>query len=174
MLTLVATLLLAGASAREVHVPMALATPDGPGASVGEVRIRRTSHGLRFTLDLHDLPPGEHGFHVHAKPSCAPGPNPAGQIIPAGGAGGHLDPDGTGHHMGPDGMGHIGDLPRLTVAADGRARAKLSPPRLTDLSQVRGHALMIHVNGDNYSDEPSPLGGGGGRLACGVVPDAAS
>jgi Cu-Zn family superoxide dismutase len=25
------------------------------------------------------------------------------------------------------------------------------------------------VGGDNYSDTPAPLGGGGGRLVCGVV-----
>jgi Cu-Zn family superoxide dismutase len=29
---------------------------------------------------------------------------------------------------------------------------------------------MIHAGGDNYSDEPAPLGGGGARVACGVVP----
>jgi len=28
---------------------------------------------------------------------------------------------------------------------------------------------MIHAGGDNYSDEPAKLGGGGARMACGVV-----
>jgi Cu-Zn family superoxide dismutase len=28
---------------------------------------------------------------------------------------------------------------------------------------------MIHESGDNYSDTPKKLGGGGGRIACGVV-----
>jgi Cu-Zn family superoxide dismutase len=28
---------------------------------------------------------------------------------------------------------------------------------------------MIHAGGDNYSDQPVPLGGGGARIACGVV-----
>jgi Cu-Zn family superoxide dismutase len=28
---------------------------------------------------------------------------------------------------------------------------------------------MIHEGGDNYRDTPEPLGGGGGRIACGVV-----
>jgi Cu-Zn family superoxide dismutase len=28
---------------------------------------------------------------------------------------------------------------------------------------------MIHAGGDNYSDTPKPLGGGGDRLVCGVV-----
>jgi Cu-Zn family superoxide dismutase len=28
---------------------------------------------------------------------------------------------------------------------------------------------MIHVGGDNMSDQPKPLGGGGARYACGVI-----
>jgi Cu-Zn family superoxide dismutase len=28
---------------------------------------------------------------------------------------------------------------------------------------------MVHVGGDNYSDKPKPLGGGGARFACGVI-----
>lgn len=28
---------------------------------------------------------------------------------------------------------------------------------------------MIHAGGDNYADQPAPLGGGGPRLACGVI-----
>lgn len=28
---------------------------------------------------------------------------------------------------------------------------------------------MIHAGGDNHSDHPLPLGGGGGRIVCGIV-----
>lgn len=28
---------------------------------------------------------------------------------------------------------------------------------------------MIHAGSDNYSDDPKPLGGGGDRIACGVI-----
>jgi Cu-Zn family superoxide dismutase len=28
---------------------------------------------------------------------------------------------------------------------------------------------MIHAGGDNYADQPKPLGGGGERIACGVI-----
>jgi Cu-Zn family superoxide dismutase len=42
-------------------------------------------------------------------------------------------------------------------------------PRIKDVSALKGRALMIHAGGDNYSDAPAPLGGGGARLACGVV-----
>ncbi len=28
---------------------------------------------------------------------------------------------------------------------------------------------MVHAGGDNHSDHPLPLGGGGERFACGVI-----
>ncbi len=171
MLDLLATLLLAAAAPAELRVPMALATSEGPGASVGEVRVRETSGGLAFATDLHDLPPGPHGFHVHVAATCAPGRNAAGEPVPAGAAGGHLDPGMTNVHLGPYGPGHLGALPRVEVDAAGRAKAVLVAPRITSLAQVRGHALMLHVGGDNYADAPAALGGGGARLACGVIPD---
>lgn len=83
-------------------------------------------------------------------------------------AGGHYDPAGTGKHEGYEGQGHIGDLPVLTVAADGNASTDVAAPRLK-MSDVKSRSLMIHAGGDNYSDLPAPLGGGGARIACGVV-----
>ncbi len=43
-------------------------------------------------------------------------------------------------------------------------------PRV-NTSNLKGRALIIHEHGDNYSDDPAPLGGGGARFACGVVED---
>jgi Cu-Zn family superoxide dismutase len=37
------------------------------------------------------------------------------------------------------------------------------------VAKAQGHAIIIHEGGDNYSDTPKPLGGGGSRIACGVV-----
>jgi Cu-Zn family superoxide dismutase len=153
-----------------LHAPMALTTPTGPGASIGMITIIEGPNGATFSLDLHGLPAGVHGFHVHANPSCAPGEKD-GKPVPAGGAGGHLDPAMTAMHMGPDGMGHLGDLPFLTVGADGTAKAMLTASRIKNLDALKGHALMIHAGGDNYADQPAPLGGGGARLACGVIGD---
>lgn len=28
---------------------------------------------------------------------------------------------------------------------------------------------MVHAGGDNYADDPKPLGGGGARIACGSI-----
>jgi Cu-Zn family superoxide dismutase len=155
---------LAGSALADTIVaPMALATPTGPGASVGTVIISDAPGGVTFALDLHGLPAGAHGFHVHVNPSCVASDRPAG------GAGPHLDPAKTNMHTGPEGMGHLGDLPVLVVGADQSAHQTLKAPRFTSVAQLKGHALVIHADGDNYSDMPTALGGGGARLACGVI-----
>ena len=41
-------------------------------------------------------------------------------------------------------------------------------PRVS-LSDLSGRALMIHAGGDNHSDMPAKLGGGGARVSCGVI-----
>ena len=74
----------------------------------------------------------------------------------------------TGKHLGPRAEGHKGDLPALRVDAGGNAMNAVIAPRLK-LADVKGRSIMIHAGGDNYSDQPSPLGGGGARIACGVV-----
>jgi Cu-Zn family superoxide dismutase len=83
-------------------------------------------------------------------------------------AGGHFDPTGTGRHEGPYGDGHLGDLPALYVDAEGNARHPVLAPRLK-VADLKGRVLMVHEGGDNYSDQPKPLGGGGARVACGVI-----
>ncbi|EBX6576600.1 superoxide dismutase [Cu-Zn] SodC2, partial [Salmonella enterica subsp. enterica serovar Typhimurium] len=52
---------------------------------------------------------------------------------------------------------------------DGIASEPVTAPRLKSLDEVKDKALMIHVGGDNMSDQPKPLGGGGMRYACGVI-----
>jgi Cu-Zn family superoxide dismutase len=161
--------LAAPALAETVVVPMALNTPTGPGASIGVITISDAPGGVTFSLDLRGLPPGPHGFHVHVNPSCAPTTNAQNVVVPAGAAGGHLDPAMTGMHMGPEGMGHLGDLPVLVVGGDQSAHQTLKAPHIATVAQLKGHSLMIHAGGDNYSDQPTALGGGGARLACGVI-----
>lgn len=167
---LAVTLVLAAPAARaaDSKVAMALATPTGPGDSIGDITISQSASGAMFTLNLKKLPPGPHGFHVHEKGSC--GPATVNNVaVPAGAAGGHWDSGHTGKHEGPAGAGHSGDLPVLVAGGDGTASQSLTASRIKDIALLKGHALMILLNGDNYSDQPAALGGGGARFACGVI-----
>lgn len=67
------------------------------------------------------------------------------------------------------GDGHMGDLPLISADATGAAKGELLAPHLMSISALRGHVVMLHAGGDNYSDDPAPLGGGGARIACGPI-----
>lgn len=154
-------------NAAELVVNMNAVDASGVSASVGTVRIVETRYGLAFYPAMKSLAPGLHGFHVHEKPSCAPMTRD-GTAVAALGAGGHLDPAGTNRHGEPWGDGHLGDLPALYVAANGAAANPVLAPRLK-LTDVTNRSLMVHAGGDNHSDHPAALGGGGARVACGVI-----
>ncbi|WP_406626041.1 superoxide dismutase [Cu-Zn] SodC [Acidovorax sp. SDU_ACID1] len=163
---LIPCLLLCAAASAQAQTTVALDLVDATGTTrpVGTVALAESPHGLVLTPALQGLPPGLHGFHVHDKGSCAP----SAQGVPAGAAGGHYDPQGTGRHDTPWGDGHLGDLPALYVDGEGRAAMPVLAPRLK-LADVAGRALMVHAGGDNHADHPAPLGGGGARVACGVI-----
>jgi Cu-Zn family superoxide dismutase len=167
--SLIAVLASSGfAHAETKTVSMNLISAEGSGAPIGTIALEDSPAGLVLKPDLKGLPPGVHGFHLHANPSCAPGEQD-GKMAAGIGAGGHFDPHDTHQHLGPDlPDGHQGDLPVLNVIDDGSAIGKLLAPHLK-VADLAGHALMIHAGGDNYSDQPKPLGGGGARIACGVV-----
>ena len=143
-------------------------TAEGVGKPIGTIRAEDGNDGLLLTVALMGLAPGDHGFHVHENPSCAP-KEKDGKPVAGLAAGGHYDPAKTGKHAGPKAHGHLGDLPALSVDASGNANARLVAPRLK-LADLKGRSIMIHEGGDNYADSPKPLGGGGGRIACGVTP----
>lgn len=63
---------------------------------------------------------------------------------------------------------HLGDLPPLIANQEGIANLPILSPRLQQ-SDLQGRSLIIHVQGDNFADTPEKLGGGGARLACGVI-----
>lgn len=171
LISIFAVSVLAGCSSMQpresIVVPMSSINEAGTGASIGTVKISATADGVLLEPDLRGLAPGEHGFHIHEKPDCAAAEKDGAKVAGLA-AGGHYDPSMTKSHAGPQGSGHLGDLPALKVGSDGRATQAVTAPRLT-LAAVRNRALMTHAGGDNYADQPSPLGGGGARVACGVI-----
>lgn len=139
----------------------------GVGVEIGSISAADSKFGLVLTPALSGLPPGLHGFHVHQNPSCD-AKEKDGKIVPALAAGGHLDPAATNKHGEPWGDGHIGDLPPLYVDSAGNASQPVLAPRLK-VADLAGRSIMVHAGGDNHSDHPALLGGGGARVACGVV-----
>lgn len=155
------------AAADEALVTINKISAEGVDEAIGTIRLSDTPQGLSLTPALHGLPAAGHGFHVHENPGCGP-KEKDGKPVAGLAAGAHYDPMTAGKHEGPHGKGHLGDLPLLEVAADGTASQPLLAPHLK-VSDVKGHSIMIHEGGDNYADQPKPLGGGGARIACGVL-----
>ena len=171
VVTLAAATLVTGASAAYAAsetITMNAIDANGVGKEIGTLVLSDTQTGLQIMPQLVGLPPGDHGFHVHVNPNCGPGPGPNGQPAAGMAAGGHYDPANTGKHLGPNGEGHKGDMPVLTVDASGEATKAVVVPQLT-VADVKGRSIVIHAGGDNYADQPAPLGGGGARIACGVA-----
>ncbi|OIZ94470.1 superoxide dismutase [Candidatus Rickettsiella isopodorum] len=152
-------LLICNSVLADISIPMYLISQQGLGQSIGTVIASEKPYGVLLTPNLHNLPPGLHGFHIHQNPSCLDNGMAAGD---------HFDPFHSSKHLGPYGKGHLGDLPVLDVDNNGNATLPILAPRLR-LNELKNHSLIIHADSDNYSDIPTKLGGGGARIACGII-----
>ncbi len=138
---------------------------DAQGKSVGTVILWKKGAGVGLRLNLHDLPPGEHGIHFHGVAKCD-GPDFKS-------AGPHFNPESKKHGFdNPDGH-HAGDMKNFIVGADGRAKMELSDNEVTltegtnSLFSNGGTAIVVHAKADDYKTDPS--GNSGDRIACGVI-----
>lgn len=162
-------LLLTGAAvqAESIKTPVNKISADGVGEEIGFITFSDADGGgVDVFVDLTGLPEGERGMHLHENASCAPAEKD-GQMVAGLAAGGHYDPMNTDRHAGPGKNGHKGDLPRITADANGKVKTRLHVDNL-QVKDLKGHSVMVHAGGDNYTDNP-PLGGGGARIACGVI-----
>lgn len=150
----------------EPVAPVALASlMAGDGSARGEARVMERRDGLHVRVNAKGLTPGVHAVHVHMTGVCT-GPDFVS-------AGGHWNPTARKHGMNnPAGM-HMGDMPNMTVGADGVgqmdyviAGGALQTGAMP-LLDADGAAVVIHAApDDNVSD---PAGNAGGRIACGVL-----
>ncbi len=146
-------------AAESISVVLKKVSHSNSGDSIGKVVITQVDKGVLIKPFLINLTPGIHGFHVHKFPKCGNFAKDAGS---------HFDPDGTGSHLGPYAKGHRGDLPVIFADKNGVSNLPVYAPNI-ELKDFKGHSLVIHEGGDNYSDKPVALGGGGPRFACGVI-----
>ncbi len=138
---------------------------DAQGKSVGTAQIEAGHMGVQIMLDLHDLPPGEHGIHIHQNAKCDPPDFKA--------AGGHFNPDAKHHGLeNPEGH-HAGDMKNIMIGQDGKLQTTLMnmDMNLKDDSHSvfsnGGTALVIHAKADDMKSDPA--GNAGDRIACGII-----
>lgn len=131
------------------------------GDSIGTVVMQQSpTRGFLVTVMLEGLEPGFHGIHIHTIGSCSPDFKASG---------GHINVDDKQHGLlNPDGPDN-GDLPNIYVAPDGTAQAEMFTT-LVDADMLMdddGSAIVVHENRDDHITQP--IGGAGGRVACGVL-----
>jgi len=132
----------------------------------GVVTLTEEKGGLTVVAKVSNVPPGAHGFHVHAIGSCAD----MGKA-----AGGHFNPDKSPHGLYPmDGpmKAMAGDMGNIVVGADGTGNFSVFMPGLTlnnGKYAVNGLSVIVHEKKDDFSQ---PLGNAGGRIACGIIETA--
>jgi superoxide dismutase, Cu-Zn family len=138
---------------------------DLQGGAIGTATLKAAAGGgVSIALDVRNLAPGEHAFHVHQVAKCEP---------PFQTAGPHFNPDAKKHGLqNPDGA-HAGDMTNITVGADGTAKVTLVNKQVTlgpgpnSLFANGGTSLVIHAKPDDMKTDPA--GNAGDRIACGLV-----
>src|SRR3979411_3221421 len=92
--------------------PITVDIKNAQGQSVGTATLTPAAKGVKISLDIKNLPPGEHSIHIHQFAKCeAPDFKSAGP---------HFSGGGHGHEGMP-----AGDIPdfALIVGTDGTAHA---------------------------------------------------
>ena len=114
------------------------------GSAVGRAVLVEAPYGVMIAVEVSELPPGRHGFHIHEVGRCDPPDFTS--------AGGHFN---------------------LVAGPDGTVRAEFYLTHATlgagsnSLFHPNGTALVIHADPDDERTDRS--GNAGPRIACAII-----
>ncbi|HTZ31398.1 MAG TPA: superoxide dismutase family protein [Methylomirabilota bacterium] len=145
-------------SSHSAGKPVIVSLINSSGKSVGTAQLSSAPKGVKISLDIKNLPPGQYSVHIHEFAKCDPPDFKS--------AGSHFDAGGQTH------AGHFaGDNSdfSLIVAADGTAQVATTAPNVTlgkdehSVFSNGGTAIVIH------GISRAPGGSAPARVACGAV-----
>ena len=135
------------------------------GEPAGTATATGSGEEVRISLEVENIPAGEHGVHVHMTGAC--------EAPTFESAGGHWNPTNQSHGLeDPEGQ-HAGDMPNLEVGDDGTGSLEYTlagGATFDGLMDADGSAFVVHAMADDQVTDPS--GESGDRIACGVFETA--
>jgi superoxide dismutase, Cu-Zn family len=137
--------------------------PTANNTARGTVEFYLAQPTLALNVQLADVEPGNHGFHIHENGDCG-GAN-------ASAAGGHLNPNGSPHGDPKDGeqRHHAGDLGNVRAEDDRTVKqwVRSDELQLQGPAGILGKAIVLHTRDDDLESQPG--GESGDPIACGVI-----
>ncbi|HWR79355.1 MAG TPA: superoxide dismutase family protein [Pseudomonas sp.] len=124
----------------------------------GNVVLTQVGDKIRFEVLASNVPPGQHGFHVHEVGDCS--------AADAASAKGHYNPTAKQHGSAESVEHHAGDLKNLVADATGNVRQVDEVVGLK-ISELVGRSLVVHADPDDYASQPA--GNSGKRIGCCVI-----
>jgi Cu-Zn family superoxide dismutase len=140
---------------------IAVLAPTKGNEVAGVMTFEQTADGVKLHAEVSGLPPGKHAYHVHIFGDCSSEDGSK--------AGTHFHFTGSAKEPGEHYPHITGDLGDLDAGADGKATADavIKDASLQGAFSILGRSVIVHEK-PNDPKQP-PMGGAGGRLACGVI-----
>jgi superoxide dismutase, Cu-Zn family len=128
----------------------------------GKATLTETPDGVKVTLAVENVTPGDHGAHIHEKGDCSAADGAS--------AGGHFNPGGHQHALPTGNPRHLGDLGNITVGKDGKGTHEIVATganlKAGDTNSFLGKSVIVHEKKD---DGGQPTGNAGGRIGCAEI-----